>query len=73
MPLVPYTLPAASHTGGFLSRLLNRWAHLRPNVVLPGYYPLSHAYHFPARQQAARPVYALRTKTVRLPTAPFHR
>ncbi len=65
--------PTERRAAGLFSRLLSRFGRLLSYIALPGYYPLSHAYHFPPRQQAASPVHAPRTKTVRLPAAPFHR
>ncbi len=73
MSTVTAIQPTEPRAAGFFSRLLSRCVRLLPYVSLPGYYPLSHAYHFPARQQAAWPVHAPRTKTIRLAAAPFHR
>ncbi len=59
--------PASQHTT-LLARLLDRCARLLPYMALPGYYPLSHAYHFRPKSESVP-----RKKITRLPAAPFHR
>ncbi len=72
MPLNIQTRASASPAAGLLSRLLERCARLLPHVVLPGYFPISHAYHFPAKEPAASP-HASHKKISRAPAAPFRR